>query len=261
MLNLGCAILLGFLLLPALAWAAVPAPSGNVQLKANVPARLFVHDDEVIWRILPQPATEAVRILKGRQVALFLPAGEYQIELAIGTYSARKQVTVAQDVMLELPFDARIGRLKVNSRHAVDWAVYNRQAGNQPVLEQAESSHLSSLVAAGDYEVLAKINNAQQRVPLHVEAGHLAVTDVDVSTGRVNLIATLHNGPALRPMHWQIYRLDGGRQPVADYRRHTGTLDVNPGHYEAVASLDGRERRREFTVMADASSSVVLAMD
>lgn len=80
-------------------------------------------------------------------------------------------------------------------------------------------------------------------------------------TGKVSLVATLGNAPAMRPVSWTVYRLDGGRQEVAASRRHSATLVVLPGHYEAVASLDGQERRREFTVLTGTSNRIVLAMD
>ena len=65
----------------------------------------------------------------------------------------------------------------------------------------------------------------------------------------------------MRPMSWKLFRLDGGRREVASPRRHSATLVVPPGHYEAIAELDGKERRREFTVMQGSDNNVVLAMD
>ncbi len=89
----------------------------------------------------------------------------------------------------------------------------------------------------------------------------LPFSGLQAATGKVNLVATLGNMPAMRPMRWTLYRLDGNRQQVAASRRHSASLVVSSGHYEAVANLDGLERRREFTVLTGTRNNIVLAMD
>jgi hypothetical protein len=66
----------------------------------------------------------------------------------------------------------------------------------------------------------------------------------------------------MRFMHWSVYRLENGdRQEIATSTRHSTTIVVPPGQYEAVAKLDGVERKRTFRAQPDTSSDVVLALD
>jgi len=76
----------------------------------------------------------------------------------------------------------------------------------------------------------------------------------------VNLVATLKNGPAMTPVAWKVFRLDATASPI-ESSRHSLSLPLEPGTYEAVASLDNVIRKRTFTIRDNSKLDVVIAMD
>ena len=239
-------------------------PDHNLLLTANVPMSIPLADGEVLWRIRPLAGGETQQ-LQGRSLRLSLPDGQYDIGLMVGGYEDKRLVEVHYGRLVVADFSANIGVLRVSSDVRADWEVFALQSGKvaQQVFSRGASNQLSVILPVGEYEVVAHVESANQRQRLRVDRGTTHFTVMNVPTGKVNLVATLGNAPALRPMQWKLYRVEGNgsRHEVAAPARHSATLDVPPGHYEAVANLDGRERRREFTVLDGTSNSVVLAMD
>lgn len=236
----------------------------NLDLSASIPETLQVLDSEVIWHIHSLSGGDN-QTLQGRHVPLTVPEGKYEVGLQVGAYAEQATIEVASGKLASPRFKANIGRLKASSSALVDWVVYEKNVAftaPRQIMQRQASSQISTLVAAGEYDLVATLNNASQHQTVHIARGSMVDTSLEVPTGKVNLVATLGNAPAMRPMSWKIYRLDDKRQEVSTVsRRHSATLNVTPGRYEAVANLDGRERHREFTVMDGTSSSVVLAMD
>ncbi|MBU0656079.1 MAG: hypothetical protein KJ914_13245 [Gammaproteobacteria bacterium] len=234
----------------------------NLALIANIPADLLVVDSEIIWQI--RSLRDGVeRELYGRKLGLSLPDGPYAIRLRIDAYEERASVDVQHGKLAVPRFATNIGRLKASSETPANWEVVQMQGATpvRKIMGRADSYQISGVVPAGEYDVIATINDASRRSRVHVGLGQTALANLTVPTGRVNLVATLGNSPAMRPMSWKLFRLDGGRREVASPRRHAASLVVPPGQYEAIARLDGKERRREFTVMQGSNNSVVLAMD
>ncbi len=242
--------------------ADVPAsPSTNLMLSAELPEVLHVKASDIAWQIRTQNGTQVAPHLVGASPQVALPSGTYDVQLSVGGYTEHKTVQVNAGQATTLPFSPKVGRLRVRSVTTADWQVTAGAAG-APTRAYPHSTQLDTLVAAGDYEVEAKrpfgISYKQR---LSVTAGMLTAASIQIPTGKVSLIATLGDSPALRPMTWTVYRLDGAKQLVAAPRRHSATLEVSPGHYEAVANLNGLERRRSFTVLTDTRNQIVIAMD
>lgn len=237
-------------------------PGRNLSLAAGIPGNLFVPDSDINWQVRSLNGN-AQHNLYGRNLQLSLPQGAYEVRLRIGAYEERKVIDVRNGALTKPRFVANIGVLKASSSQLASWRVVRMHgtAAQHQVMGRSDSFQISGIVPAGEYEVIATINDASQRARVKVGRGATAVADLSVPTGRVNLVATLGNSPAMRPMSWKVYRLDGGRREVASPRRHSATLVVPPGHYEAIANLNGKERRREFTVMKGTDNSIVLAMD
>jgi hypothetical protein len=241
--------------------AAIPAEQ-NLMLSANIPPGILVADTEIIWRVRPLDAGSE-RQLVGQGIGLSLPDGKYAISLLIGAYEEHTVVEVMHGRQVAPVFATHIGRLQANGERLAGWDVFLMQ-GQTPlrkVLSHGGTYQLNEIVAAGEYDVVATIGDARQRARVRVGQGETAVARLEIPTGRINLVATLGNTPAMRQMGWKVFRLDGGRREVAAPRRHSATLVVPPGHYEAIATLDGKERRREFTVTDGTDNSIVLAMD
>nr|CAA6830854.1 MAG: Unknown protein [uncultured Thiotrichaceae bacterium] len=82
------------------------------------------------------------------------------------------------------------------------------------------------------------------------------------NTSEVRLVATIDNGPALRPVEWTIFRVGNPSNPLFTENRHSFTLhSMKPGRYTAVVNKDGEIRRRDFYVMADTTSRVRIPID
>ncbi|MEB4593448.1 hypothetical protein VSS37_20895 [Candidatus Thiothrix sp. Deng01] len=234
----------------------------NLLLSANVPAALQLGNADVIWEIHARDGGED-RQMAGRSLQLSLPVGGYEVNLQIGGYEEQASVEVVDGKLAAPNFAADIGRLRVSSNMQADWRVVAASGPvvGRNVLEHAGGDQINTIVPVGEYDVTATVNSARQTQRVRVNRGEVSTASISVPTGTVSLVATLGNSPAMRPMRWTLYRLDGGRQEVASPRRHSAILVVAPGHYEAVANLDGRERRREFTVLNGSNNNIVMAMD
>lgn len=235
-----------------------PAVMSDLLLSAPTPAGMRLSDADIVWQIRALQGGEQRR-LGGRSLALALPAGSYEITLLVGAYREQAVMEVMPGRQAAPAFAGSFGRLRATGSVEADWQVLTPDG--QVVMEQHRSKQLNDIVPAGDYEVVATLGNASQTQRVRVGKGAVSVASFNLPTGKVSLVATLGNTVALRPMRWTVYRLDGGRREIAAPQRHSAMLVVSPGHYEAVANLDGRERRREFTVISGSSNHVVLAMD
>lgn len=78
----------------------------------------------------------------------------------------------------------------------------------------------------------------------------------------VRLVATLNNGPAMRPVKWTLYRLNNDQATWIDsFQRHSASIPLVPGLYRADVSLQGVQRSRVFEVSSVTGSNVVIPMD
>lgn len=256
-----------------LGWSAPPAVQvapriaagwQNFQLVATLPSNLTVGETEVVWRILPLSVPGVLeQRLVGAVLGLSLPAGQYRVTLSIGNYEEQKVVTVVSDKQVLTTFVPQVGRLQLDSELSADWEVFRLKQNAVPtkVLAVPAATHFSGLLAEGDYDVMAMVGDAKQLMRVRLDAGGMATARMDVPIGRVNLMAMVGDSPAMRPMGWKVFRLDGGRREIASPMRYSASLLVPPGRYEAVAELDGKQRSREFTVTKGTHNSIVMAMD
>lgn len=248
----------------ALPVAAVDdAAMDNLALSVTLAGDVFVAPQGIVWHIRAVDSSYERRYL-GYAPSFSVPSGQYEVSVSIGAYTAVQTVEVLAGQRSKLAFTATVGRLRVRSSHPADWSVVAQSGedAGKTVLTNTNSSTLDTLLPPGEYDVLAHRGDGIQKVQrLRVTAGKLSAASIQMPSGKVTLIATLANGPAMRPVSWSVYRLDEGKQTIASLRRHSANLEVAPGHYEAVAALDGQERRRAFTVMGGGSNRVVIAMD
>ncbi|QTR50810.1 hypothetical protein [Candidatus Thiothrix anitrata] len=249
---------------PTAATYPSPMTEQNLALNVSLPSGLALTDTEIAWDIHASGNAVNTR-LYGQKLGFTLPNGQYQITLTIGAYRENTSVSVQQGKLAVTTFNPRIGRLQGESGLLAAWEVFAVKAGIPPekILSHERVTRFQAIVPEGEYDVLAHIGDAQQLVRVRVGNGASALTRMDIPTGRVNLLATLGNTPAMRPMSWKVFRLDGqsGRREVASPERHSASLVVPPGHYEAVATLNGKQRSRAFTVSKGTLNSIVLAMD
>jgi len=235
---------------------------GDLLLSANIPGGVFVPDDKVVWQVTAPNGGKRYQLAGNRQ-QLSLPDGQYDICLLIGAYQEQANIQVLQGQQAVPMFHVKIGNLRAFSGMPVSWDVYELDGGiaARKIVSRASSTQLNEIVPAGEYEMRAALDSSSFRQRVIVPDGGVVDANVNVPVGKVSLVATLNDGPAMRPMSWKVYSLDGGHHEVAALMRHSVTLEVAPGRYEAVATLGGVERRREFTVNNGSSNEVVLAMD
>lgn len=244
--------------------SAVSGVEQNLVLNVSLPNELALVDPEIVWHI--QGLDQALEHrLYGRKIGLTLPDGNYRINLTIGAYVENSTVAVRHGKLAVATFNPRIGRLQGQSAPLATWEVFAVKAGApaRKIMMRERVSQFQTLVPEGEYDVFATIGDARQLARVRVNNGANATTHMDVPTGRINLLATLDNTLAMRPMSWKVFRLDGvtGRREVASPERHSVSLLVPPGHYEAVAILNGKQRSREFTVRSGTFNNIVIAMD
>lgn len=236
--------------------------SCNLALVAPIPSNLTIANSDITWELVSLSKAEQT-VLHGQVLQVALPVDTYDITLIIGNYQEKIRLTL-EDKKLSVPsFRANIGILQASSDMAADWAIYQLtdQMPSKELFNKTHVNHFNGVVPTGEYSVVARINKVIQRQHVRITRGVSATVALDMPTGKINLVATLANFPAMCLMNWKLYRLDGGREEIAAPRQHAVSLDVPPGHYEAVAQLNGHERRREFTVLNGTSSNVILAMD
>ena len=239
-----------------------PMQSCNLALMAPLPSGLTIANSEINWEVTSQ-SNHKQWMLHGQLLQVALPTDTYDVTLSIGNYSEKIRLTLEENKLAVPSFKANIGVIQATSDLPADWAIYqlSNQVPSQELFKKSNVTHFNGIVPTGEYSVVARINNIIQQQHVRINRGISETLVLDMPTGKINLVATLANFPAMRLMNWKLYRLDGGRQEVASPRQHAISLEVPPGHYEAIAQLNGHERRREFTVLAGTSSSVVLAMD
>lgn len=95
-----------------------------------------------------------------------------------------------------------------------------------------------------------------------VQAGVSGLSNLNVLASKVYLVATLNDGPAMRPVNWEIFRISDDREFLVDsFLRHSAAVSLEPGYYRAIARLDGVKRSRTFNVRTFANNNIVVAMD
>lgn len=233
----------------------------NLALNAQLPFQLA--ESQIEWQINSlDPNLVKPHRLQGQHAYLQLPPGLYHISLQIGNYYAQQQVQVSkQQGSAPIVFQPNIGYLRAQSDTARDWQLL---ADNkpEPIMLEADSNHFNRLLVEGEYAIYSNSGGQNIIKRIRVETGKTTYVDQASKDAKVNLVATLQDAPAMRFMHWSVYRLENGdRQEIATSTRHSTTIVVPPGQYEAVAKLDGVERKRTFRAQPDTSSDVVLALD
>ena len=241
-------------------------PLHNLSLSVSLPAALGIAVRDIGWQVQAQDTSHKTQRLAGLFPAVSLPAGKYEVSLVIGAYEEHKVVEVAAANVTTVPFTPSVGRLRVSSdAEDTNWSLSAVSADTKVakvLMQHEDSQQIDTILPAGDYEMLASRGNGISHTQrLRITPGGINRASIQMPGGKVSLIATLNNGPALRPMSWTVYRLDGGRKAIAAPKRHSANLLVSPCHYEAVATLNGQERRRAFTVLTDTSNRIVVAMD
>lgn len=102
-------------------------------------------------------------------------------------------------------------------------------------------------------------------LPVMATSVHAAAVNgaaADTALSKVLFMATVKKGPAMRPVKWSLYRVENGKSIFVDsFKRHSASLELEPGVYRADAALDGVSRSRTFDIRTVSNSNVIIAMD
>lgn len=238
---------------------AQSSTTAKLTLEIQPPAKVWLPVAAIRWEVT-NIANGSSQQLQGNHLPLALPAGTYQIVLQVDTYREQQQVTLTTGTEHTPRFVANFGRVRVSTAQRANWQVRNPRG--EVVFTQQGSRHLNLILAAGEYDIEASLENASQTQRVSVQREQPVALNLTIPTGKVKLMATLGNSAALRPMQWHLYRLENNaQQEISVPQRHSTVLVLAPGRYEVVAILNGLERRREFTVFNGSSSDVIIAMD
>lgn len=78
---------------------------------------------------------------------------------------------------------------------------------------------------------------------------------------RVTLIATLNNQSALSPAFWSIFKENEQHKPFVTLPRHSGTIHLPPGKYQATVKSNKSVKKTVFRVESGVSTTVTVALD
>ena len=86
--------------------------------------------------------------------------------------------------------------------------------------------------------------------------------NVKTVTGQLSLMATLDGKPAFREVLWRLTSAAGNSHAITKIlKRHTATLDLEPGTYKISVSLGNKTRHRELTIKESKKHSLVISLD
>ncbi len=228
----------------------------NLRLRANIANVLQISDHNIRWTI--SKYDQVIRQLQGNSQSINLPTGSYVIKLTLGKYNREKQVTIRPGQQIQPYFNTELAALKMHSNQIVDWAI----TGTEHSYRINSRSHFNELLPAGNYTVSAVFGDVALQKEIHIKTGQRLKAFMDVPLGQVRLMATKDSQPLFKAVAWDIYRITGGkRHLVGEYQLHSRSIAVPPGHYEAVASYDGKSGRRQFRVREGGKNNVILALN
>ena len=89
----------------------------------------------------------------------------------------------------------------------------------------------------------------------------LGTASASHASGKVTLVATLGNQPALWPAFWNIFEVGDTTTPIKSLPRHSGTLELPAGKYMAILNFDQKTKEKLFRVETDRDVTVIVSMD
>ena len=85
---------------------------------------------------------------------------------------------------------------------------------------------------------------------------------VKTVTGQLRLMATLDGKPAFRSVLWKLTRrTQNNKTSVQTLKRHTATVDLEPGHYQISVTMGAKTRTRQITIKESKKHSLAISLD
>lgn len=228
-----------------------------LNLQVTLPDKLDISAAQIVWQI--KQSTKVIRKLTGNHHALNLDTGLYVVRLQIGRYSTEKQLLVQEHQQLRPYFRADVGYLQVHSDYPVKWQI---EGPDKIRYQTKQQSSLNEIVPTGEYRVKALLPTLSQQHNISVKVGQQATHRVSIPLSKVNLMAVRNHQLLLKPMDWEVFRLDRDqRYSVGKYRLHSNSIQVPPGQYEAVVKHANKVSKRRFWVQKETTNKVMLVME
>ncbi|MGF1650626.1 MAG: hypothetical protein ACFCUN_09250 [Hyphomicrobiaceae bacterium] len=248
--------------------------TGRLSLSAQLTETSASLSDGIIWRIF-SPGTVISSTPRLRQTVfeaapvLDLPAGTYYINAAYGRANLTKRITVLARGRLRESFvlnagglvaNVTIGETVVPPRELVRVDVFSEQSDQSgeriPVVTGLQSGQLVRL-NSGIYVLESRLGraNAVVRSEVAILAGKVTEARVRHDAARVSLrLVENAGGEAIAGTQWAI--LGRGGNVVLESVGALPTHLLAPGDYTAVASVEGRSWRRDFTLVAGRNAAI-----
>lgn len=217
--------------------------------------------DNIAWKISDQDQTLVYDKTTVR-AALRLPPGQYNVEATFGTAHLQETVNLQAGTKLALSLVMNAGALRVLPRVPGIDGFTVPSTSNIFALNSIERGKLVATsatpgevinVPAGDYRVESKFasGNAVAVTDVHVRAGYTSAINIDHVAG----LATL-SVPAGEPSDttWTITDAKG-----ENITSQQADFVLKPGHYMAIAQINGQPVKTEFDIAAGQAQEIKLA--
>lgn len=256
---------------------AEPRPAWN--LEGSV--RLAENDDPLVGKdfitwVFYKPAPrgvdpEYVQTSSNSLIEAEIPAGDYLVDLEVGSVKRRTSVKVEAGKMNRLDVILNAGRLALRAKRTADenqkgdvfWEVVSKADGS--TVFNSYDAETSTIVAAGKYALTMTLGAAKVARDIEVAAGDTTAVEIVAGVGRLQgSIVFAKGGPALRDPFIEIF---AGADPVENEASVTNAYDAKPkfdlaaGAYRAHIKSDGVDRTFPFEIKAGQRLDIEFPLD
>lgn len=256
---------------------AEPRPAWN--LEGSV--RLAENDDPLVGKdfitwVFYKPAPrgvdpEYVQTSSNSLIEAEIAAGDYLVDLEVGSVKRRTSVKVEAGKMNRLDVILNAGRLALRAKRTADenqkgdvfWEVVSKADGS--TVFNSYDAETSTIVAAGKYALTMTLGAAKVARDIEVAAGDTTAVEIVAGVGRLQgSIVFAKGGPALRDPFIEIF---AGAEPVENEASVTNAYDAKPkfdlsaGAYRAHIKSDGVDRTIPFEIKAGQRLEMEFALD
>lgn len=256
---------------------AEPQPAWN--LEGSV--RLAENDDPLVGKdfitwVFYKPAPrgidpEYVQTSSNSLIEAEIAAGDYLVDLEVGSVKRRTSVKVEAGKMNRLDVILNAGRLALRAKRTADenqkgdvfWEVVSKADGS--TVFNSYDAETSTIVAAGKYALTMTLGAAKVARDIEVVAGDTTAVEIVAGVGRLQgSIVFAKGGPALRDPFIEIF---AGAEPVENEASVTNAYDAKPkfdlsaGAYRAHIKSDGVDRTFPFEIKAGQRLDIEFPLD
>ena len=212
------------------------------------------------------------------QPTLSLPAGKFQVEVAVGNAKGKAMVEIKAGATTEKVISLGAGKLKLSAlategaepiSKEVSWDIFSSTAdadGNRPKAGYSYDAQPTLSLPAGKYLVQIEWGSAKAKQEVEVAAGKLTEVPVILNAGTVALSAMMGEGadPAPEGLNWDVFAEANaeGERPKASYSYDAQPkIHLKAGKYLIVATRGAATAQTELEVQAGKMTTKALSLN